>query len=50
MQRTVLFYAFGLRLMYTKIQMITYQLIHLNKVINVCFFFIYRTENENASI
>lgn len=39
MQRTVLFYAFGLRLMYyTKIQMITYQLIHLNKVINVCFF------------
>lgn len=47
MQRTVLFYACDLRLMYTKIQMITYETDKLEQG-NKRIFFIYRNENKTA--
>lgn len=50
MQRTVLFYTCDLRLMYTKIQMITYQTDTLEQGNKRMFFFIHRDENETAYI
>lgn len=50
MQRTVLFYACDLRLMYTKIQMIIYQTDTLEQGNKRMLFFIYRNENKTAHI